>query len=467
MSLVPRIFPYEYPRLAQIEIWSALSKLNESRVIFIEAPTGVGKTVALLSYLLEKYDKVLWFCYTHRQQEVVLKEARRIEEKIGVPLNTVLIRGISTLCPVKEVRESDIPHILCRKVGFKCVLCPYREQFLKALSARVVVATYAYLKPRFFQRIAEILESADVVVLDEAHHLLLPPKIEISIQWAEKVARVDGNEVIRKMLRREKSIRFCEDFAVSEFGEEILARLKEAGIVYYDKKEDKYVGLYKDFHSFLREKIREKKIVVTSATLPEQIKCIIGNGAFYRVHRHEYRFYPVIYSGIKLPKRAWKYKRFLKEVDWVLSVASKFYRRVLAVFPSRELLERYGKKYNNVIFIVAGSREAEGIDVDADIAIVLGVPYDRVSKITVETVKYFRRYSSRPKLIGYELPAIIKAVQAIGRVLRKSNRVVVFFDERWIKLKKYFPAWLKNEGIKISSKRPQLYNELIFYSCLI
>ena len=466
MSLVPKCFPYEYPRLTQVEIWSALRELEQNRVVFIEAPTGVGKTAAILSYLLENYSRILWFCYTHKQQEVVQRES----ERIG--LSAVLIKGITSLCSVKEVRESDVPHVLCRKYCFKCVYCPYKEQFPRALLARVVVATYAYLKPRFFQRITGILESVDVVVLDEVHHLLLPPKIEIPVQWAEKVAEIEENEVFKKMLRREKSIRFHECFTVSEFGEEILARLKEADIVYYDKKEDKYVGLYKDFHSFLREVLRGKKVVVTSATLPPILRDILVHGEYFSVERHEYRFYPIIYSGVKLPKKAWRYRRFLREVDWILSVASNFYRSVLAVFPSRELLERlerYGKskKHDNVISIVAGSKEAEGIDIDADIAIVLGVPYDRVTRITIETVKYFKKYSRKPKVLGYTIPAVIKAIQAAGRILRKPNRVVVFFDKRWIKLKKYFPAWLKNEGIKISSKRSQLYNELIFYSCLI
>ena len=94
------------------------------------------------------------------------------------------------------------------------------------------------------------------------------------------------------------------------------------------------------------------------------------------------------------------------------------------------------------------------------------MPYDRVTRITIETVKYFRRYASRPKTLGYTIPAVIKAVQAAGRILRKPNRVIVFYDKRWLDLKKYFPAWLKNKNIKAIKNSHELYNELIFSSII-
>jgi len=484
VSLVPRIFPYNYPRLAQIEIWSALSKLNESRVIFIEAPTGVGKTVALLSYLLERYNRILWFCYTHRQQEVVLKEAKRIEEKTGASLSTVLIRGISSLCPIREVKKSVYPHQACRYYSavYGCVECPYREQFLRALSSRLTVATYAYLREPYFQKIASLIDLADVLVFDEAHHLLQPPRVEVPLKWIEEAYREYGCELFKRMVRREKVVDIDESelLLLSSVGEEILAErgqsyclevarvLRGVKRVFYDKREDKYTGLRRDFHEFLKEFLENKKAIFVSATLPEQVKLILSSGEVSRVRRHEYNFKCLIYSGVKLPKRAWKKFKVLRGIQWVVSVISRFYKRALIVFPSTELLEMFKERYklpSNTIPIVAGSREAEGVDVDANACIILGVPYDRVTRITIETVKYFRKYTRKPKTLGYIIPAVIKAVQAAGRILRKPNRVIVFYDKRWIKLTKYFPVWLRNSGIKVVSRRSQLYNELVYYSC--
>ena len=483
MSIVPRIFPYEYPRLTQVEIWGALRELKEKSTVFLEAPTGVGKTAAILSYLLEKYDKVLWFCYTHKQQEVVLREAERIEERTDIRLNTVLIRGISSLCPVREVREAIFPHQACRWYYsvYGCVHCPYKEQFLKACSSRLIITTYAYLKEPFFEKIAPLIDFADVVVFDESHHLLLLPKIEIPIQWIKEACREYECELFREMLSRKKvvSIDESELFLLSSVGEEVLLKkshsyclevarvLRGVNRVFYDRR-DKYTGLRRDFHEFLKELLENRRAVFISATLPEQVKLILSNGEFYRIGKHEYTFYPIIFTGVKLPKRAWRRFKVLKEVNWVISVTSRFYRKVLSVFPSRELLEKYREYFklpHNVIGIVAGSREAEGIDIDADICVILGVPYDRVTRITIETVKYFRKYTRKPKVLGYTIPAVIKAVQAAGRILRKPDKVIVFYDKRWLQLRKYFPAWLKHNNIKVVSKRSRLYSELVYYSC--
>ena len=139
------------------------------------------------------------------------------------------------------------------------------------------------------------------------------------------------------------------------------------------------------------------------------------------------------------------------------------------VFPSSDTLNIFYKHFilpNNVIGIVAGSREAEGIDIDAEICVVLGVPYDRVTRITIETIRYFKKYTSKPKVLGYTIPAVIKAVQAAGRILRKPNRIVVFYDKRWIKLRNFYPKWLKNSVFKIISSKRKLIDELIYLSII-
>lgn len=484
MSLVPRIFPYEYPRLAQIEIWSVLRELEKNKAIFIEAPTGVGKTSAILSYLLEKYDRVLWFCYTHRQQEVVLKEAGRIEEKIGVHLNTVLIRGISSLCLFKEVRESIFPHQACRYYSaiHGCAHCPYKEQFLKALSSRLVVVTYAYLKEPYFKKISSLIDLADVVVFDEAHHLLLPPRIEIPVQWAEKAYNEIKCTFFEKMINREKiilvssapSITKCEEIFWRNglsYALEIVLQSVQASKLFLNRKTNKYLGIDEKFHRKLSDILKTKETVITSATLPNNLPTVLRHFSysFYKVENHEYCFRTLIFIGSSLPKKKWYNSKTLSEVSKVLDIASRYYRKVLAVFPSQDTLRNYLRHYSlsrNTTSIVAGSREAEGIDVNANICIILGVPYDRVTRITIETVKYFRRYASRPKTLGYTIPAVIKAVQAAGRILRKPNRVIVFYDKRWLDLKKYFPAWLKNKNIKAIKNSHELYNELIFSSII-
>ena len=484
MKLVPRCFPYDYPRLAQIEIWNALRDIEKARVIFIEAPTGIGKTSAVLSYLLEKYDRVLWFCYTHRQQEVVLREAKRIEEKLGACLNTVLIRGISSLCSLKEVRKSIFPHQACRyySATYGCTRCPYKEQFLKAFSSRLIVATYAYLKEPFFEKISSLIDLADIIVFDEAHHLLLPPRIEIPIQWVEKAYSEVKCLFFEKMINREKivpvsftpSISKCEEIFWRNglsYALEVVLQSAQTSKLFLNTKTNKYLGIDEKFHYKLSGILKTKETVITSATLPSNLPIVLYcfDYSFYRIKAHEYRFKTLVFVGNSLPKKKWYSLKSLSEVNKVLNITSKYYRKVLAVFPSQDTLRNYLEHYalpSNVISIVAGSREAEGIDVDANACIILGVPYDRVTRIVIETVKYFKKYTKTPRILGYTVPAVIKAVQAAGRILRKSNRVIIFFDKRWIQLKKYFPLWLKYGNIKIIKSLHELYNELIFSSII-
>ncbi|RLE78418.1 MAG: hypothetical protein DRJ52_10525, partial [Thermoprotei archaeon] len=458
MSLVPKYFPYTRPRLTQIEVFGALRRWSEKK-IYIEAPTGTGKTAAILSFLLEN-PKILWFTFTKREQDIVVREAKRIKEKWGLDFKVVVIRGVSSRCPILEVRESPFPYQACLLTRSKgrqeCLDCPYRRQFREALYAKLVVTSYAYLSKGLFDRIRDVFSACQVVVLDEAHHLILPPRVEIPLSLAEKAYAEGGESIreLREMVERKPVVRVgvvSVELTSSIYVNEVVSRLKRCRVFYYDSIEEKYVGLEKDFHGFLKSILEEKDVVVTSATLTK-LRRVLGSGDEYRVQFHEYKFYPIIYAGGEFPKKKWFSYRVLEELEWIIESACRFYTRVLAVFPSKELLEQYSEHCylpENCLTVVAGSKEAEGIDVDAEICLILSVPYDRVTKVHRELFKYLRRYTRRPRVMGYIIPAVIKAVQAAGRILRKPFRVLVFYDGRWKYLRKYFPVWLKNSKIKV------------------
>jgi len=484
LSLVPKCFPYEYPRLTQVEVWGALRGLEKNRVVFIEAPTGVGKTSAVLSFLLERYGRVLWFCYTHRQQEVVLKEVENIIRKNNININVTVIRGIKNLCPIKKVRESDLPHQLCRyytSVKGCDFTCPYREQFLAALNSRIIVVTYNYLRQPFINKILSLIDTTDVIVLDEAHHLINPPLITIPLKWVKLALEEVNHEILEKMIKREKIVEIKrEKISLSKYEEifwkngvsyslEIFSKVILTQKLFYSKDTDSYLGIDDEFHFRLR-KILNKPSVVISATLPKKVKVLFGsNVCINEIPRHEYKFYTLIYSKVKLPKKRWFNEATLAEINKFIDIISNYFEKILVVFPSSDTLNIFYKHFilpNNVIGIVAGSREAEGIDIDAEICVVLGVPYDRVTRITIETIRYFKKYTSKPKVLGYTIPAVIKAVQAAGRILRKPNRIVVFYDKRWIKLRNFYPKWLKNSVFKIISSKRKLIDELIYLSII-
>ncbi len=133
-------FPYE-PRDVQSEIIKDIEKaLEEKRNFVFEAPTGTGKTVAVLYPVVkyaQKYGKrVVYLVRTNSQETQVIKEAR----KLGV--KAIAIQGRSNLCPLarenKELSEGNAEELslLCRKLKKECVEggegCPYFRNFLES-----------------------------------------------------------------------------------------------------------------------------------------------------------------------------------------------------------------------------------------------------------------------------------------------------------------------------------------------
>jgi len=83
------------------------------KVVFIKASTGIGKTIAVLSPLLEKKLRVLWFTRTHKEQEVIEREVGLINEKFNTDFKHVALKGIKHLCLHEDVKSSPFPHQRC------------------------------------------------------------------------------------------------------------------------------------------------------------------------------------------------------------------------------------------------------------------------------------------------------------------------------------------------------------------
>jgi DNA excision repair protein ERCC-2 len=107
----------------------------------------------------------------------------------------------------------------------------------------------------------------------------------------------------------------------------------------------------------------------------------------------------------------------------------------------REFTSRQGGR---VLCAVAGGRLSEGVDLPADLVIVLGVPF---SPPTPRQERLIKRLSevvgNREKAWRYAmaLPAVWKTIQATGRAVRKpdDSAVVLLVDDRYQHLHPLFP----------------------------
>ena len=101
-------FPYSKIREGQKEIINNLIKvLDEGKNAVFEAPSGIGKTVAVLSvilpYAIEQDLKVFYMCRTHTQMTRVIEELNAMKEK-GYDVSGIMLRGKSEMKGLRSYR---------------------------------------------------------------------------------------------------------------------------------------------------------------------------------------------------------------------------------------------------------------------------------------------------------------------------------------------------------------------------
>jgi len=102
--------------------------------------------------------------------------------------------------------------------------------------------------------------------------------------------------------------------------------------------------------------------------------------------------------------------------------------------------------FGGILLAVSGGSIAEGVDFPGahlSCAIIVGIPFARVGLFSNALIKYYDIRFKKGWDYGYNAPAISKAVQAAGRVIRTESDkgICVFLDKRFVSpmYSKYFP----------------------------
>jgi len=104
---------------------------------------------------------------------------------------------------------------------------------------------------------------------------------------------------------------------------------------------------------------------------------------------------------------------------------------------TEKLINEFKSGSNGMLIGVQGGSLSEGVDYDngsLKCAIIVGVALDHKSLEVSETIRlYDKLYLGKGKEYGYFYPAVNKAMQTAGRVIRKEDDrgVVVFIDKRF------------------------------------
>ncbi|MHC1585867.1 MAG: helicase C-terminal domain-containing protein [Candidatus Syntropharchaeia archaeon] len=206
------LFPFPCIRKGQREFLLDVRKVLElGGILFAHAPTGIGKTAAVLAPSLEyafEHDKVVFFLTSKQSQHRIGIETLRMIKSLGVEFSAVDIISKQDMCPrpiskehyaifnemcildqktkrcsyyrrndpeVIEAIQKRILHVeelseFCRRKG----ICPHKTALDAAEKANVIVCDYNYLFSDISETILEKIgiELEDIIlIVDEAHNL--------------------------------------------------------------------------------------------------------------------------------------------------------------------------------------------------------------------------------------------------------------------------------------------------------
>lgn len=216
------LFSHSVVRPSQKELIDAAAKaLKEKKHLLAHAPTGLGKTAAVLGPALElalKNDLTVFFLTSrHTQHKIVLEEAKNLMEQNGIHFAVASLIGKKWMCAqeVENLPSADFAqyckalveanqcefytnargknNLLAQRilsdlkagapmptetVMAKCVqskVCPYEVSLMLAEDSKVIIADYYYLfhpsiREALFNKIKKKLEQA-IIIVDEAHNL--------------------------------------------------------------------------------------------------------------------------------------------------------------------------------------------------------------------------------------------------------------------------------------------------------
>lgn len=119
----------------------------------------------------------------------------------------------------------------------------------------------------------------------------------------------------------------------------------------------------------------------------------------------------------------------------------------------REFLALPGQGKAGVLFAVTGGKWSEGLDYRGEMlsgAMVVGLPLAPFNRVRRMVIDYFvRKFGEEGEFISYTLPAINRALQALGRVLRtpEDRGVLVLAEQRFLedRVRGGLPPWMQEE----------------------
>ncbi|HWQ08631.1 MAG TPA: ATP-dependent DNA helicase [Holophaga sp.] len=551
-------FPFEDLRQGQAHLMAlAEEALAGKRALLVQAPTGLGKTAALLHPALRKAlleDLRVFYATPRNSQHAAAEGFVRLLREQGHAARFVTLRAKEKVCPqaevhctpeacprargyydrlkasgvLEELADAGCADVdLLREAADRHLLCPFELSLDAARNADVVIGDYNYvLAPhatvqRFFGTPEE--SARCLVLFDEAHNLparaadWFSPALDLAqLAGLRKAWRKGSPPSLRAAFTRQlrRCIRLLEGWEGIHRRVEVDPEPFQAEEARLRKQVAKAAAggaslppghplvqlfrLWSDFCAALPEArivtwIPPGRLQITcpeaSAHLAERMKALAGTVLFSGTLK-PFPFYEQL-SGLAgslceevaspfppehrlvlmVPQVSTLFRRREAEIPRVAEFLSRVLplRRgnYLVFFPSFDFLERtrplldlpgfqvlaqprqaaqadlatlldgLREERGQVVLAVQGGSLSEGVDLPGEALIgcvVVGPPlppFDLERRLVKE---HFDRRFGNGEDYAYTFPAMAKAVQAAGRVLRgpEDRGLIVFLDGRFL-----------------------------------
>jgi DNA excision repair protein ERCC-2 len=119
----------------------------------------------------------------------------------------------------------------------------------------------------------------------------------------------------------------------------------------------------------------------------------------------------------------------------------------------KRFLDLPGSGRGGVLFAVCGGKWSEGLDYRGELlsgAMVVGLPLAPYTRVRRMTIQYFTsRFGEEGEFLSYTLPAVNRALQALGRVLRtpEDRGILILGEKRFLEphIRGALPPWMQEE----------------------
>ncbi|MEL9991551.1 MAG: helicase C-terminal domain-containing protein [Thermoproteus sp.] len=390
--------------------------------ILLQAPPGFGKSRRLAKIAVEHGGPAVFFVRSHM-------EAFQIYSYIASYGGTAsLMFGRSALCKfgAKTVAEcSALREKGICKARYKYIdrrfakieeiydsgVCPY--EYLQALGrqSKITVLPLSYLESQeYLSSIADLLRDAELIVVDEAHNLLL------------------HDLAVEKDL---PSTRLCDESLRKCLLLPVVGRL-----------------------------LGGRDVVLASASITRPFSDMFIELLNIKYINRDNIFFDNLIIDIYPVEIRYKNRMKKYVVDLIREIIQSIFKsnKVIVFVPNKELFEYYKRRLKglplsdrplgdlpHIVLTYFGSPLAEGLNIDVDAAVLIGFPLPNIKDPWLK---------SKMRLIGelgyngfkYVLlfSAISNSIQAMGRAMRdleKKEKYIVAVDDRFWRYRWAMPQW--------------------------